>query len=80
MYDVVGCGKCSLPEDPGVYVKETWAEELVLCCKSRYLDELHSFGVCWGGMLEMYYLTSFDPQGIKSVLIDGCPALIKLWV
>lgn len=36
-------------------------------------------GQSWGGMLEMYYLTEFDPQGIKSVMIDGSPASIKLW-
>ena len=80
MYDQVGCGKSSLPEDPGVYVKETWAEELVALRKFLHLDELHMLGQSWGGMLEMYYLTSFDPQGIKSVMIDGSPASIKLWV
>ena len=29
MYDQVGCGKSSLPEDESVYVRETWREELV---------------------------------------------------
>ena len=53
MYDQVGCGKSSLPEDPGVYVKETWAEELVALRKFLHLDELHMLGQSWGGMLEM---------------------------
>ena len=80
MYDQVGCGKSSLPEDPAVYVKETWAEELIALRKYLHLDELHMLGQSWGGMLEMYYLTSFDPQGIKSVMIDGSPSSIKLWI
>ena len=48
MYDQVGCGKSSLPEDPGVYVKETWAEELVALRKFLHLDELHMLGQSWG--------------------------------
>lgn len=79
MYDQVGCGKSSLPEDESVYVKETWAAELIALREYLHLDEVHMLGQSWGGMLEMYYLTSFDPQGIKSVMIDGSPASIKLW-
>ena len=37
-------------------------------------------GQSWGGMLEMYYLTTLDPKGIKSVMIDGSPSSIKLWI
>jgi proline iminopeptidase len=79
MYDQVGCGKSSLPDDPAVYVKETWADELIALRQYLHLDEVHMLGQSWGGMLEMYYLTEFDPQGIKSVMIDGSPASIKLW-
>ncbi|WP_283679689.1 proline iminopeptidase [Lentilactobacillus sp. Marseille-Q4993] len=80
MYDQVGCGKSSLPEDESVYVKETWAEELIELRKYLHLDHVHMLGQSWGGMLEMYYLTQFDPEGIKSVMIDGSPSSIKLWV
>lgn len=79
MYDQVGCGKSSLPEDPAVYVKETWAEELVALRKYLHLDQVHMLGQSWGGMLEMLYLTHYDQTGVKSVMIDGSPASIKLW-
>ncbi len=79
MYDQVGCGKSSLPEDESVYVKETWAAELIALREYLHLDEIHMLGQSWGGMLEMYYLTQFDVQGVKSVMIDGSPASIKLW-
>lgn len=62
-----------------MYVKETWAAELIALREYLHLDEVHMLGKSRGGMLEMYYLTSFDPQGIKSVMIDGSPASIKLW-
>lgn len=79
MYDQVGCGKSSLPEDESVYVKETWAEELIALREYLHLDQVHMLGQSWGGMLEMLYLTSYNPKGIKSVMIDGSPASIKLW-
>ncbi|MGV0168451.1 proline iminopeptidase [Furfurilactobacillus sp. WILCCON 0119] len=79
MYDQVGCGKSSLPEDESVYVKETWAEELIALRKYLHLDQIHMLGQSWGGMLEMLYLTHYDQTGVKSVMIDGSPASIKLW-
>ncbi|QMU07576.1 proline iminopeptidase [Levilactobacillus suantsaii] len=79
MYDQVGCGKSSLPEDEGVYVKETWAEELVALRRYLHLDQIHMLGQSWGGMLEMLYLTNYSQAGVKSVMIDGSPASIKLW-
>ncbi|MFT9363407.1 MAG: proline iminopeptidase-family hydrolase [Liquorilactobacillus nagelii] len=80
MYDQIGCGKSSIPEDESIYVKETWAHELIALRKYLHLDEVHLLGQSWGGMLEMYYLTKYAPQGIKSVMINGSPASIKLWV
>ncbi|MCV3295784.1 MAG: proline iminopeptidase-family hydrolase [Oenococcus sp.] len=79
MYDQVGCGKSSLPEDESLYVKETWVQELIALRKYLHLDELHMLGQSWGGMLEMLYLTQYDQTGVKSVMIDGSPASIKLW-
>lgn len=79
MYDQVGCGKSSLPEDESVYVKETWAEELIALREYLHLDQIHLSGQSWGGMLAMFYLTSYAPQGVKSVLINSSPASIKLW-
>lgn len=80
MYDQVGCGKSSIPDDESMYVKETWAEELIELRKFLHLDEVHLLGQSWGGMLEMFYLTHYDHLGIKSVMIDGSPASIKLWI
>lgn len=80
MYDQIGCGKSSIPDDESMYVKETWAEELIELRKFLHLDEVHLLGQSWGGMLEMFYLTHYDHAGIKSVMIDGSPASIKLWI
>ncbi|MCT6892587.1 MAG: proline iminopeptidase-family hydrolase [Bombilactobacillus mellifer] len=80
MYDQVGCGKSSIPDDESIYVKETWVEELIALRKYLHLDQIHMSGQSWGGMLEMYYLTAFNPQGIKSVMINSSPSSIKLWI
>ncbi|GAB6093050.1 proline iminopeptidase [Furfurilactobacillus curtus] len=79
MYDQIGCGKSSLPEDPAIYVKETWVAELIALREYLHLDQVHLLDQSWGGMLEMYYLTQFNPDGVKSVMIDDSPASIKLW-
>ena len=79
MYDQVGCGKSSLPEDEKWYVKETWAEELIALRQYLHLDQVHMLGQSWGGMREMFYLTQYAHDGVKSVMIDGSPASIKLW-
>ncbi|WP_461218586.1 proline iminopeptidase [Lapidilactobacillus salsurivasis] len=79
MYDQVGCGKSTLPEDPAVYVKETWVAELIALREYLHLEKVHLLGQSWGGMLAMYYLTAFDPQGVQSLMIDGSPASVKLW-
>ncbi|WP_124974639.1 proline iminopeptidase [Ligilactobacillus salitolerans] len=80
MYDQIGCGKSSIPEDEGLYVKETWAEELIALREYLHLDQLHLSGQSWGGMLEMFYLTHYDHPGVKSVMINSSPASIPLWV
>ncbi len=68
-----------MPEDEKWYVKETWAEELIALRKYLHLDQVHMLGQSWGGMLEMFYLTQYAHDGVKSVMIDGSPASIKLW-
>lgn len=49
-----------------MYVKETWAAELIALREYLHLDEVHMLGQSWGGMLEMYYLTSFAPRVLRA--------------
>lgn len=79
MYDQVGCGKSSLPEDESVYVAQTWVDELIALREYLHLDEVHLAGQSWGGMLEMLYVTQCDPAGVKSMMINSSPASVAIW-
>ncbi|BDR56013.1 proline iminopeptidase [Xylocopilactobacillus apis] len=79
MYDQIGCGKSSIPEDETIYVKETWINELIALRDYLQLDQVHIVGQSWGGMLSLSYLSEFHATGIKSLMTNGAAASIKLW-
>ena len=77
MYDQIGCGKSSMPDDQAnqVYNRETWVKELIALRDYLGLDQVHLLGQSWGGMLEIIYLCDHAPQGVKSgILASTLPA------
>ena len=77
MYDQIGCGKSSMPDDQAdqVYNQETWVKELIALREYLSLDQVHLLGQSWGGMLEIIYLCDYAPQGVKSgILASTLPA------
>lgn len=80
MYDQIGCGKSSIPDDtPEVYNAKTWAEELVNLREKLDLDEIHLLGQSWGGMLAIIYMCDYSPEGVKSVILSSTLSSAKLW-
>ncbi|MCH5384282.1 alpha/beta hydrolase [Limosilactobacillus reuteri] len=77
MYDQIGCGKSSMPDEKAdeVYTAKTWLEELKTLRAFLNLDKIHLLGQSWGGMLELIYLCDEKPEGIKSgILASTLPA------
>lgn len=77
MYDQIGCGKSSMPDERAteVYTAKTWLEELKALRSFLNLNEIHLLGQSWGGMLELIYLCNEKPKGIKSgILASTLPA------
>lgn len=77
MYDQIGCGKSSMPDDKAdqFYNRETWVKELITLRDYLGLDQVHLLGQSWGGMLEIIYLCDYAPQGVKSgILASTLPA------
>lgn len=81
MYDQLGCGQSSQPDDRAstFYNKKTWVEELQSLRAYLGLDKIHLFGQSWGGMLAIIYLCDYQPQGVKSVILSSTLASAKLW-
>ena len=79
MYDQIGCGQSSIPDDPSVYNANTWVEELKALRDYLHLDRVHLLGQSWGGMLEIIYLCDEMPAGIKSATFASTLSSAKLW-
>lgn len=79
MYDQLGCGQSSIPDDPAVYNAETWVAELQNLRDQLHLDQIHLMGQSWGGMLAIIYLCDYLPAGIKSVILASTLSSAQLW-
>lgn len=81
MYDQIGCGKSSMPDDQAeeVYNRETWVKELIALREYLGLDQVHLLGQSWGGMLAIIYLCDQKPKGIKSGILASTLAASWMW-
>ncbi|WP_130805883.1 proline iminopeptidase [Senegalia massiliensis] len=79
MYDQLGCGLSSIPEDPSLWTADKWTEELIELRKYLNLDEVHLLGQSWGGMLAIHYSCKYNPSGIKSYILSSTLPASKLW-
>lgn len=79
MYDQLGCGLSSMPDNNELWQAETWLDELVNLRNHLELEELHILGQSWGGMLLIKYLCDLKPEGIKSVILSSTLPSSSLW-
>ena len=79
MYDQLGCGKSSIPDDPTLWHKETWVNELMALREYLHLEKVNILGQSWGGMLAIIYLCDYQPQGVQSVILASTLSSAKLW-
>lgn len=79
MYDQIGCGLSSMPNNPSLWQASTWLAELQALRRYLNLDKLHLLGQSWGGMLAIRYLCDCRPQGIQSLILASTLSSAKLW-
>lgn len=56
MYDQLGCGKSSAPDQPELWQAQTWIDELAALRDYLDLGHVHLLGQSFGGMLAIMYL------------------------
>jgi L-proline amide hydrolase len=78
-YDQIGCGRSDLPDDPSLWVVETFVDEVGQVREQLGLDRLHLFGSSWGGMLAMEYALT-QPEGVESMVVASSPSSMTQWV
>ena len=74
-YDQIGCGKSDHPEDPALWVMDTFVDEVAAVRDALGLERVHLFGHSWGGWLALEYALG-GPSGLASlVLASTCASL-----
>jgi len=79
MYDQIGCGKSSIPDDKSLWNADTWVDELKTLREYLSLKQVHLLGQSWGGMLAIIYMCDHNPQGVKGLILSSTLSSSKLW-
>lgn len=77
-YDQLGCGRSSVPEDPGMWTVDLFVEEHGMVMEALGLEQYHLLGQSWGGMLAMEYLLG-GPDDVASLVLASAPCSIPQW-
>lgn len=77
-YDQLGCGRSDRPDDPTVWSVDLFVEELANLRRELSLDEVHLYGISWGGMLALAYLLT-QPAGVRSVVLASAIPSVPLF-
>lgn len=74
-YDQLGCGRSDHPDDPALWVMETFVKEIDAVREGLGLDRIHLLGHSWGGWLALEYVLR-RPGGLAGlVLASTCASL-----
>ena len=77
-YHQVGCGRSDRPDDPSLWSVEFFVDELANLRRELSLDDVHIYGISWGGMLALAYLLT-QPAGVRSVVLASAIPSVPLF-
>ncbi len=72
-YDQIGCGRSDHPDDPSLWVMDTFVEEVSAVRDGLGLEHVHLLGHSWGGWLALEY-TLGRPTGLASLVLASAGA------
>ena len=78
VYDQLGCGASSRPEDPAVFSLALFLEELDTLRAELGLERVHLLGTSWGGMLALEHVLA-RPDGIAGLVLSSTPVDSASW-
>lgn len=70
VYDQVGCGGSSRPEDDGIYTLRLFLDELDALRDALDLGRVHVLGTSWGGMLALEHALA-RPDGVAGLVLSS---------
>jgi len=75
LYDQLGCGNSDHPDDPALWVMDTFVNEVAAVRDGIGLDQVHLLGHSWGGWLALEYALR-RPSGLASLVLASTCASI----
>lgn len=82
-YDQLGCGLSDRPDDPTLWTRERFAQEVGAVRLALGLDEVVLYGHSWGSILAVDYLTGASgegPRGVRGAILAGPALSIPRWI
>ena len=74
-YDQLGCGKSDHPDDLGLWIMDTFVDEIGAVRDALGLDRFHLLGHSWGGWLALEYALG-QPSGLESMVLASTSASV----
>ena len=78
-YDQLGSYMSDQPDDPSLWVRERFVEELEEVRQALGLEDFYVVGNSWGGMLTIEYTLKY-PKSLKGIVISNMTASIPSYV
>jgi len=78
LFDQLGSGESSRPDDPELWTVETFVEQVQSVRDGLGLERIHLFGSSWGGMLAVEYAFT-QPAGLASLILNSTPTSAPRW-
>ena len=78
LYDQVGCGASSRPEDDSIYSLQLFLDELDSLRTALGLDRVHLLGTSWGGMLALEHVLA-RPDGVAGLVLSSTLCDAEQW-
>ena len=67
-YDQLGCGRSDHPDDPALWVMDTFVEEVAAVREALGLDRVHLLGHSWGSQVALEYVLG-RPAGLVGLVL-----------
>ncbi len=78
LYDQIGCGGSSRPDDDGVWSLGLFLDELANLRAALGLDRIHLLGTSWGGMLALEHVLA-HPDGVAGLVLSSTLCDASQW-
>ena len=78
LYDQLGCGESSRPEDDGIWSLQLFLDELDAVRAALGLERIHLLGTSWGGMLALEHVLG-RPHGITGLVLSSTLCNAAQW-